>query len=65
MLKSGKLPAPATIVQEQVVGPSLGSASINAGMISFVIAFVLVLVYMMVFYSGAGVATSVSKNRIR
>ena len=60
VLKSGKLPAPATIVQEQVVGPSLGSASINAGMISFVIAFVLVLVYMMVFYSGAGVAACVA-----
>ena len=50
VLKSGKLPAPATIVQEQVVGPTLGSASIQAGMISFVIAFVLVLIYMMVFY---------------
>ncbi len=60
VLKSGKLPAPATIVQEQVVGPSLGAASINAGMISFVIAFVLVLVYMMVFYAGAGVAACVA-----
>lgn len=60
VLKSGKLPAPATIVQEQVVGPTLGSASINAGMISFVIAFVLVLVYMIVFYAGAGVAACVA-----
>ena len=60
VLKSGKLPAPATIVQEQVVGPSLGAASINAGMISFVIAFVLVLIYMMVFYAGAGVAACVA-----
>lgn len=60
VLKSGKLPAPATIVQEQVVGPTLGSASIQAGMISFVIAFVLVLVYMMVFYAGAGVAACVA-----
>ena len=60
VLKSGKLPAPATIVQEQVVGPTLGSASIKAGMISFVIAFVLVLVYMMVFYAGAGVAACVA-----
>ena len=56
VLNSGKLPAPATIVQEQVVGPSLGSASIQAGMISFVIAFVLVLLYMLFFYKGAGVA---------
>lgn len=46
VLKSGKLPAPATIIQEQVVGPSLGAKSINAGMISFIIAFLLVLVYM-------------------
>lgn len=56
VLNSGKLPAPATIVQEQVVGPSLGSASIQAGMISFAIAFVLVLLYMLFFYKGAGVA---------
>ena len=60
VLKSGKLPAPATIVQEQVVGPTLGSASIKAGMISFAIAFVLVLVYMCVFYAGAGVAACVA-----
>ena len=50
VLKSGKLPAPATIIQEQVVGPSLGAESINAGLISFVIAFVLVLIYMVLFY---------------
>ena len=60
VLKSGKLPAPATIVQEQVVGPSLGSESINAGMISFVIAFVLVLIYMLIFYQGAGVAANIA-----
>ena len=56
VLKSGKLPAPATIVQEQVVGPSLGSASIRAGLISFIIAFLLVLIYMIFFYKGAGLA---------
>ena len=54
VLKSGKLPAPATIIQEQVVGPSLGSASIRAGLISFLIAFCLVLIYMVFFYQGAG-----------
>ena len=54
VLKSGKLPAPATIIQEQIVGPSLGSESINAGLISFAIAFLLVLIYMFVFYHGAG-----------
>ena len=56
VLKSGKLPAPATIVQEQVVGPSLGAKSIKDGMISFIIAFILVLVYMVLFYQGAGLA---------
>ncbi|MBQ6301095.1 MAG: protein translocase subunit SecDF [Bacteroidales bacterium] len=56
VLKSGKLPAPATIIQEQVVGPSLGAKSIRAGMISFLIAFLLVLLYMIFFYQGAGLA---------
>ena len=60
VLKSGKLPAPATIIQEQVVGPSLGAKSINAGMISFIIAFLLVLVYMIFFYQGAGVAADIA-----
>ena len=60
VLKSGKLPAPATIVQEQVVGPSLGAASIKAGLISFLIAFCLVLIYMLFFYKGAGVAADLA-----
>ena len=60
VLKSGKLPAPATIIQEQVVGPSLGSASIRAGLISFLIAFCLVLIYMVLFYRGAGVIADVA-----
>ncbi|MGN1215943.1 MAG: protein translocase subunit SecDF [Candidatus Cryptobacteroides sp.] len=60
VLKSGKLPAPATIIQEQVVGPSLGAKSIRAGMISFIIAFVLVLLYMIFFYQGAGVAADLA-----
>ena len=60
VLKSGKLPAPATIIQEQVVGPSLGARSIHAGMISFIIAFVLVLLYMIFFYKGAGVAADLA-----
>ena len=54
VLKSGKLPAPATIVQEQVVGPSLGAESIRKGLISFLIAFIAVLIYMVLFYMGAG-----------
>ncbi len=60
VLKSGKLPAPATIIQEQVVGPSLGSESINAGLISFVIAFLLVLLYMLFFYQGAGLVADIA-----
>lgn len=60
VLKSGKLPAPATILQEQVVGPSLGKESINAGMFSFLIAFILVLLYMLFFYRGAGVAACIA-----
>jgi len=49
-LKSGKMPAPAYIVQEDIVGPSLGQEAINNGLISFIIAFVLVLIYMVVYY---------------
>ena len=60
VLKSGKLPAPATIIQEQVVGPSLGAKSIKAGMISFLIAFLLVLLYMIFFYQGAGIAADIA-----
>ena len=60
VLKSGKLPAPATIIQEQVVGPSLGAESINAGLISFVIAFLLVLLYMFFFYRGAGLVADIA-----
>ena len=54
VLKSGKLPAPARIVQEAVVGPSLGQESIHKGLISFILAFVIVLIYMVVFYNRAG-----------
>ena len=60
VLKSGKLPAPAKIVQDTVVGPSLGSESINAGLISFVIAFLLVLLYMILFYNGAGMVANIA-----
>ena len=60
VLECGKLPAPAKIIQESVVGPSLGAKSINAGLISFVIAFLLVLLYMIVFYSRAGLAADIA-----
>ncbi|MFR9524239.1 MAG: protein translocase subunit SecDF [Rikenellaceae bacterium] len=54
VLKSGKVPAPARIIQEEVVGPSLGQESINSGLMSFIIAFCLVLLYMGLFYKTAG-----------
>jgi len=50
-LKSGKLPAPARIIQEAIVGPSLGKEAIRLGLNSFVIAFVVVLLYMVFYYS--------------
>ena len=61
ILKSGKMPAPAVIIAEDVVGPSLGREAINSGMWSFVIAFMLVLGYMLFFYSKkAGLAANIS-----
>ena len=49
-LNSGKMPAPTRIVQEEVVGPSLGAQSIQQGIISFVVAFVLLMIYMIMLY---------------
>ncbi len=61
ILKSGKLPAPAHIIADEVVGPSLGKESIQKGMWSFIIAFVLILFYMFFFYSkGAGLTANIA-----
>ncbi|MCT4614646.1 MAG: protein translocase subunit SecDF [Marinifilaceae bacterium] len=61
VLKSGKLPAPAHVIADEVVGPSLGQESIQKGMWSFILAFSLVLVYMFFFYSkGAGLAANIA-----
>ena len=49
-LNSGKMPAPTRIVQEEVVGPSLGAQSIQQGIISFIVAFVLLMIYMLCLY---------------
>jgi SecD/SecF fusion protein len=49
-LKSGKMPAPARIIQEDIVGPSLGQDAINKGLVSFVVAFVMILIYMIFYY---------------
>ena len=50
-LKSGRMPAPARIVQEEVVGPTLGAQSIQQGVVSFIIAFVLLMIYMLAMYN--------------
>ena len=50
VLSSGKMPAPAQIVQEDIVGPSLGAESIRAGFISFIIAFIILMIYMCLMY---------------
>jgi SecD/SecF fusion protein len=55
VLGAGKLPASAKIVQADVVGPSLGAESINAGMLSFIIAFLVIIAYIIFYYGGAGI----------
>lgn len=60
ILKAGKLPAPAKIVQEAVVGPSLGQESINAGLLSFIVAFIMVFIYMIIFYNRAGIVATIA-----
>ena len=54
ILRSGKMPAPARIVSDTVVGPTLGREAINAGFISFIIAFMLIMAYMVFYYSKGG-----------
>jgi SecD/SecF fusion protein len=60
ILKAGKLPAPARIIEENVVGPTLGHESINKGMFSFLIALLVVLAYMVFYYSKAGIASVIA-----
>lgn len=60
ILKAGKLPAPARILEENVVGPSLGQEAITSGFWSFIIAFCLVLIYMLFFYNKAGLAADIA-----
>ena len=54
ILKSGKLNAPAKIVQEQIVGPTLGQEAVNGGAKSFIISFLVIFVLMLVYYNTAG-----------
>lgn len=60
ILKAGKLPAPAKIIQSDVVGPTLGQEAIDASVRSFAIALIVVMLYMMFYYGQAGVAAVVS-----
>ncbi len=60
ILKSGKLPAPAHIVQEQVVGPTLGAENIDKGMNSLIISFIVIFVLMLVYYNTGGIIADVS-----
>ena len=60
ILKAGKLPAAAKIVEEAVVGPSLGREAVKAGMNSFILAFILVLAYMIVYYNRAGLVANLA-----
>ena len=60
LLNAGSLPAPLNIVDESVVGPSLGQENINSGFMSFLIAFVVVLLYMVFYYYGAGLVSDIA-----
>jgi len=60
LLKAGSLPAPAKIIDEVTVGPSLGEKNIKAGIWSFIIAFVVILIYMIFYYAWAGWAANVA-----
>ena len=60
ILKAGKLPAPARIVEEAIVGPSLGAEAIQAGLISIIGGLLLVLVFMIVYYAKAGIVANVA-----
>ncbi|MDP1136477.1 protein translocase subunit SecD, partial [Klebsiella pneumoniae] len=60
VLRAGKLPASADIVQSEIVGPSLGQEAIDSGMMSFMIALALVLVWMIFYYGRAGVYADIA-----
>lgn len=60
ILKAGKLPAPARIVEEAVVGPSLGQEAINSGLLSFVVAIIIVFVFMGLYYNKAGLVADIA-----
>ncbi|MBP7075516.1 MAG: protein translocase subunit SecDF [Bacteroidales bacterium] len=60
VLKSGKMPAPANILSEEIVGPSLGQKAIDSGLNSFIIAFIIVMLYMVVYYGRPGLTANLA-----
>ncbi len=60
ILQTGKLPAPAKIVQEQIVGPTLGAESIDGGIKSFIAAFGIIFILMLVYYNTAGIVANIA-----
>jgi SecD/SecF fusion protein len=60
LLKAGSLPAPAKIIDEVTVGPSVGEENINSGKFSFILAFILILAYMIFYYAWAGIAADIA-----
>ena len=60
VLKAGKLPAPLHIIEEAIVGPSLGQEAIDSGLSSFMIALVIILIYMIFYYSSAGIVADIA-----
>src|SRR5690606_11898729 len=60
ILKIGKLPAPAKIVQEQTVGPTLGAEAIKGGLLSFGLSFIVIFILMLVYYNTGGWVANVA-----
>jgi SecD/SecF fusion protein len=60
LLKAGSLPAPSRIINEQIVGPTLGKANIQSGIISFIAAFIAILLFMIFYYAWAGFAANIA-----
>lgn len=60
ILKAGKLDAPARIVQDQVVGPTLGEDAVNGGLLSFTLSFIVIFVLMLVYYNTAGIVANIA-----
>ncbi|MCS7074406.1 MAG: protein translocase subunit SecDF, partial [Bacteroidia bacterium] len=60
LLKAGKLPAPARIEGDEIIGPTLGSETISKGMISFILGFIVVIIFMVAYYRGSGIVADIA-----